>query len=70
MSDEDMGGGEGGLSGGCLWCVFHADHLAPSGVPPMLRLHAEVSPPPATLIAGLPAGPCALAAAPRGPPLA
>lgn len=54
--------------GSCLWCVFHAEHLAPPGAPPALRLHAEASPPPADLSCGRPIGRCPLAAEPRGPP--
>ena len=56
-------------AGSCLWCVFHADHLAPPGTPPALRFHAEASPPPADPVCGLPIGRCPLAAEPRGPPL-
>ncbi len=54
----------------CLWCLFHAEHLAPGGTPPELRFHAEAGTPPARLPAGVPARHCALAAAPRGPPSA
>lgn len=52
----------------CLWCLFHAQHLAPGGTPPGLRWHAEADTPPIRLSSGLPQRHCSLAAHPRGPP--
>ena len=54
----------------CLWCLFHAQPLAPGGTPPKLRVHAEAQTPPTQLSAGIPVRHCALAADPRGPPRA
>lgn len=54
----------------CLWCLFHAQPLAPGGTPPEFRFHAEADTPPTQLPAGLAARHCALAADPRGPPTA
>jgi len=54
----------------CLWCLFHAQHLAPGGPPPALRLHAEADTPPIRLSSGLPQRHGSLGADPRGPPRA
>ncbi|MFC7208699.1 hypothetical protein ACFQOZ_20260 [Comamonas endophytica] len=54
----------------CLWCLFHAEQVPLVSIPAALSFHAEASAPPTVLPAGLPARHCALAADPRGPPLA
>lgn len=70
-SGNDASGPEDApTTGSCLWCVFHAEHLAPPGTPPALRFHAEASPPPTAPVCGQPIGPCPLAAESRGPPRA
>lgn len=68
--DDGTSPGDDAKTGSCLWCLFHAEHHAPPGTPPALRFHAEASAPPVSLPCGLPAGRCALAAHPRGPPQA
>ncbi|WP_431256983.1 hypothetical protein ACQ86G_20145 [Roseateles chitinivorans] len=70
-ADGVDGGGTGEVKGGsCAWCLFHAQLFAASATPLVFSFHAEASPPPITPTCGLPAGRCALAAHPRGPPRA
>lgn len=69
-ADVPAGDTDEAQAGACPWCLFHADSLPLPGSPPALRFHAEASPPPAEPGRGLPTGRCALAAQPRGPPLA
>jgi hypothetical protein len=61
---------EGGQPATCAWCLMLAHAQAPATVPALLLQHAEASSPPIEPPQGLPAGRCALAAEPRGPPQA
>jgi hypothetical protein len=66
-SVDDAGSGEASADT-CLWCLFHAGHFPAAASHAGFCDHAEASPPPTHLSAGLPPAHCPLAAHPRGPP--